>query len=97
MPPSAPQWSMHLSRQNKEQCPFQLSKAYVDRRAAGDVAPPIKVDGGVIVEGNHRYIAGRLFGVDPATTAGVMPGFQQSKPAVSWQDIKLDPNDWGNR
>jgi hypothetical protein len=60
MPPSAPQWSMHLSRQNKEQCPFQLSKAYVDRRAAGDVAPPIKVDGGVIVEGNHRYIAGRF-------------------------------------
>ena len=72
-------------------------KAYVDRLAAGDVAPPIKVDNGIIVEGNHRYIAGRLFGTEPAVAPGTLPSFKQSAPTVSWQDVKLDPTDWGNR
>ncbi|MCS7051677.1 MAG: hypothetical protein NZL87_08695, partial [Thermomicrobium sp.] len=35
---------------------------YVDRLLAGDVAPAIKVDGPMIVDGNHRYIAGRILG-----------------------------------
>src|SRR5438105_15014134 len=29
---------------------------------AGEVPPPIRVDGDVIVDGNHRYVAGRLVG-----------------------------------
>ncbi|MEQ5209033.1 RHS repeat-associated core domain-containing protein, partial [Proteus sp. fly-1067] len=40
---------------------------YVDRLLKGDVAPPIKVDGNVIVEGNHRYVAGKIVGKIPET------------------------------
>ncbi|WP_437287730.1 RHS repeat-associated core domain-containing protein [Sorangium sp. So ce406] len=39
---------------------------YVDKLLAGDVAPAIKVDGRIIVYGNRRYIAGRVFGQEPA-------------------------------
>jgi hypothetical protein len=70
---------------------------YVDRLSAGDVAPAIKVGDGVIVEGNHRYIAGRLFGIEPEQVPGVLPGFKATRPNVSWQEIFLDPVDWGNR
>jgi len=39
---------------------------FVDRLRAGEVAPAIKVDGKMIVEGNHRYIAARILGQEPA-------------------------------
>jgi hypothetical protein len=70
---------------------------YAARAAAGEVAPAIKVADGVVVEGNHRYIAGRLVGIEPAQTPGVMPAFKAGKPNVSWLDVLLDPADWGNR
>jgi len=35
---------------------------YVARLNAGEKAPPIKIDGDVIVDGNHRYIAGKMQG-----------------------------------
>lgn len=35
---------------------------YVRRLEADEVAPAIKADGKVIVDGNHRYVAGRLVG-----------------------------------
>jgi ParB-like chromosome segregation protein Spo0J len=38
----------------------------VDQLAAGSPAPPIKVDGSIIVDGNHRYIAGQIMGQPPA-------------------------------
>src|SRR5262249_33296586 len=37
--------------------------AYRERLRNGEVPPPIKVDGNVIVEGHHRYAAARLEGV----------------------------------
>ena len=70
-------------------------RAYVDRLAAGDIAPPIQVADGVIVEENHRYIAGRLFEKEPAQIAGAAAPSQASRPTVSWGDIFLDPFDWG--
>ncbi|WP_159397341.1 hypothetical protein [Sorangium cellulosum] len=39
---------------------------YVDKLFAGEVAPAIKVDGKIIIDGNHRYIAGRILGQEPA-------------------------------
>lgn len=72
-------------------------RAYVDRLAAGEIAPPIQVVDGVIVEGNHRYIAGRLFGAEPAQTVGAVAPSQANRPIVSWDEIFLDPTDWGNR
>ncbi len=67
---------------------------YVDRLRAGEVPPAIKVDGDIIVDGNHRYIAGRIVGREPARTpyAGGRPD-----RAKSFDEMQYDPVDWGNR
>jgi RHS repeat-associated protein len=72
-------------------------RRYVDRLAAGETPPAIKVDNGIIVDGNHRYIAGRLFGVEPPQTPGVLSNFKTSQPTLNWRDVFLDAADWGNK
>ncbi|MCB1237772.1 MAG: RHS repeat-associated core domain-containing protein, partial [Verrucomicrobiae bacterium] len=69
---------------------------YVRRLEAGEVQPPIKVDGNVIVDGNHRYVAGRVFGTEPPTTPGTLSPSQapRVKPI---QETVVDPADWGNK
>jgi len=47
-------------------------RVYVARLNAGEIAPPIKRDGNVIVDGNHRYIAGLVQGTLPDVQAGTM-------------------------
>lgn len=69
---------------------------YVRRLEAGEVAPPIKVDGNVIVDGNHRYVAGRLVGQEPTPAAGALSPSQASR-VQPIQNLKIDPFDWGNR
>lgn len=66
-------------------------QAYVDKIAAGEIAPAIKVDGGMIVDGNHRYISGRIMGQEPAIQpwTGGRPG-----SAVDWETIPIDPEPW---
>jgi len=71
-------------------------RRYVDMLAEGKTPPPIKVDNGVIVEGNHRYVAGRVFGQEPAVTPGVRPT-HKTGPGLSWDKMKVDPTDWGNK
>jgi len=41
---------------------------YVDMLLSGQKPPPIKVDGNIIVDGNHRYVAGRICGQIPPQT-----------------------------
>jgi hypothetical protein len=67
---------------------------FVRRLEAGDVPPPIKVDKGIIVEGNHRYVAGRLFGREPAIEPGVMSR-SQSEKIRSIRSVRLSAGDWG--
>jgi uncharacterized protein RhaS with RHS repeats len=69
---------------------------FVRRLEAGETAPAIKVDGKVIVDGNHRYVAGRVAGKEPAQTPGTLSPSQASKTQPV-QQIKIDPADWGNR
>lgn len=71
-------------------------EAYVRKIEAGGVAPAISVDGKIIVEGNHRYVAGRVAGKEPATKPGTISPSQESK-AKPIQEIKVDPVDHGNR
>lgn len=56
--------------------------------------PPIKVDGNIIVDGNHRYVAGRVYGQEPPITP--WPGGNPSS-VIPWDDVKIDPQDWGNK
>jgi hypothetical protein len=66
-------------------------RKYVQMLQEGKVPPAIKVDQGMIVEGNHRYIAGRIFGKDPPIQpwAGGRPAW-----AVPWDKIKVDTAEW---
>lgn len=66
-------------------------QAYVDKLLAGEVPPAIKVDGNLIVDGHHRYIAGRILGREiPMTpwTAG------KAGPTVPWADLPINPERW---
>ncbi|SFW24947.1 filamentous hemagglutinin family N-terminal domain-containing protein [Pseudomonas sp. NFACC19-2] len=69
---------------------------YVDRLLKGDIAPAIKMDGNVIVDGNHRYIAAKILGRNPDVTPGALPPNKvgQTKPV---SELKVDEVDWGNR
>lgn len=72
-----------------------MIQEYVNRILAGETdIPAIKVDNGIIVDGNHRYIAGRITGVEVPTLdwSGGRPG-----SIVDWIDIIIDAFDWGNR
>lgn len=57
----------------------------------GSPAPAIKVDGSMIVDGNHRYIAGKVLGREPPIQpwSGGRPG-----DAVPWETIPIDPKAW---
>lgn len=68
-----------------------IVKEYVQKLLAGSEAPPIKVDGNIIADGNHRYVAGRLVGQEPA----IQPwsGGRPDK-VVPWNEIQVDPVSW---
>ena len=68
---------------------------YVNRILAGETdIPPIKADGNIIVDGNHRYISSRITDTPINTTqwSGGNPN-----RVISWMHIKLDTFNWGNR
>ncbi|WP_437912409.1 RHS repeat-associated core domain-containing protein [Sorangium sp. So ce302] len=80
-----------LSSQQSGGVSLPTIQRYVDKLLAGEVAPAIKVDGQMIVDGNHRYIAGRILGREPAIQpwAGGRPS-----SAVPWETIPIDPKAW---
>lgn len=80
-----------LASQQSGGVSLPIVRDYVDRLLAGEVAPAIKVDGRIIVDGNHRYIAGRVFGKEPAIHpwAGGRPG-----NVISWDEMPIDPKVW---
>ncbi|MBM3116318.1 RHS repeat domain-containing protein [Jeongeupia naejangsanensis] len=61
----------------------------------GKKAPAITKDGNVIVDGNHRYIAGKVVGKMPDVKPGTVPPGKvgQIQPI---SNMKIDPTDWGN-
>jgi len=63
----------------------------VDQLLAGEKAPAIKVDGPMIVDGNHRYIAGRILGQEPA----IQPWLGgRSGNAVPWDKVPINTETW---
>lgn len=70
-----------------------LVEEYVRKLEAGEVPPPIKVDQscGIIVDGNHRYVAGRIFGQHPP----IQP-YSGGRPprVVPWEELPIDPKPW---
>lgn len=66
-------------------------RKYTKMAQSGSKPPPIKVDNGIIVEGNHRYIAGRIAGKEPAVQPWL--GGRPDR-VVPWDKIKIDPVEW---
>ena len=66
-------------------------QSYVNQLAAGSEAPAIKVDGWIIVDGNHRYIAGRIMGQEPAIQP--WPGGSPTRVVPWWKQV-IDPAEW---
>ena len=67
---------------------------YIERALRGETPPNIKItDTHVIIEGNHRYIAGyvtkRLPGTDP------YPDSKPNAPSYDFGDLVYDDADWG--
>lgn len=74
---------------------LSMVKRYVEMLEAGSTVPPLKVaEGNIIVDGNHRYVSGRVAGVDPQTVKGTMSPSQAAR-VVPVSDTKIDPSDWG--
>ena len=69
---------------------------YVRRLESGEIPPAIQVDNDIIVEGNHRYAAGRVFGQEPVQSPGTAAP-SQAAGAYPISEIKVDPFDWGNK
>ena len=67
---------------------------YIDMLRAGKIAPPIKVDNGIIVEGNHRYVAGYFTRMLPPIIPYI--DVRKNDPVHAFDEIEYDPADWGN-
>ncbi len=83
----------HLTLQKAVSLP--VIQTYVARVESGQrVLPSIKTDENIIVDGNHRYIVGRLCKINVPEVPSIAP---TSAPRYPIQDIQLSPIDWGNR
>jgi RHS repeat-associated protein len=66
---------------------------YVDMLIEGKSAPAITKVGDAIVEGHHRYIAGKLMDIMPEVREGLLsPAKEANMRPIS--EIKIDPVDW---
>ena len=82
-----------LSSQQSGGISLPKVERFVRRIEAGEIPPPIKVDKGIIVDGNHRYVALRLCGKEPQ-----IQDWSGGRPArvVPWSELKISPDDWGD-
>ena len=80
-----------LSQQAGGAVSLPMIKRYVEMLEAAMPAPAIHVDGNIIVDGNHRYIAGILMDQPPPIQPWT--GGDPSR-IVPWKEMKIDPMDW---
>jgi hypothetical protein len=67
---------------------------YIEKLSDGSVPPPIKVADGVIIEGNHRYVAGYVVGKVPPAVPYI--DVRKNDPVFRFSEIEYDAADWGN-
>ena len=67
--------------------------AYIKRAQNGEVPPPIVLEGNVIIDGHHRYIAGRLAGTEvPTVQRSGLPSLNGPRRPVPWDKVHVNPN-----
>jgi RHS repeat-associated protein len=76
-----------------------ISKPIVERDLKmlqeGSEAPPIQTEGGKIVDGHHREIAGQIAGQPPVRTEGTLPSHKRAE-TKTWDDVEIDEVDYDN-
>jgi hypothetical protein len=80
---------------NKERLPSKATAVLLGPLAPGAAmapAPPISVDGNVIVEGAHRYVAEKILDQEPSAVPGSLSP-SQAPLAYPIRDIKVDPTE----
>ncbi|WP_373820166.1 RHS repeat domain-containing protein [Glaesserella sp.] len=82
----------YLTLQRNVSMPAAIAR-YTALIEAGSVAPPVKMDGNIIVDGNHRMVAGLLCDQIPTSIPATAP---ISKPRIPLSEIYPSPFDWGN-
>jgi hypothetical protein len=65
--------------------PWPRIRRYAMRLCAGEVPPDITIDGALIVDGHHRYLAGIVYGRPPPSRPGVAG---TTKPHVEWEEAE---------
>ena len=71
-------------------------QVFANRIENGQNPPPITIDGNIIVDGNHRYIAALLCGRSVAANQGTAP-LTRKQLAIPISQIRIDLVDYGNR
>lgn len=72
-------------------------KRFFNLYKAGKTLPAIKIceKTNTIVDGNHRYVAGTLCGIEvPVRPGGISPSWA-TRAVISWEEVSCDDNDWG--
>lgn len=77
----------------QESVSLHMVKEYVKKAEAGEIAPAISVDGKVIVDGNHRYVAGEIAGKPVAIKEGTAAPSQAAR-AKPIEEIKVSEKDF---
>lgn len=80
-------------RTGQEAISAPMVNRYVKMTLEGKTPPGIKVDGNIIVDGNHRYAAGQITGKPPATVPGTASP-SQIRNAKPFGNVRIDPMDW---
>jgi hypothetical protein len=61
-----------------------------------EIGPCERTEHGPMVDGSHRYVAGRLVGKEPVQVPGVLSPIQIEKTQPV-QNLGIDPSDQGDR
>jgi hypothetical protein len=70
---------------------FPIIERIYKKMSIGIKFPSIKVDGDLIIDGHHRYLASLLVGC----TLDIAPSIKTSATVVSeWNKVVLDVDDW---
>jgi hypothetical protein len=78
----------------QEEVSVPVVAAYTMMIEQGSVPPPVKMDGQIIVDGNHRMVAAILCGTNPPIQASTA---SPSVPVYPFSAIQPTLTDWGNR
>ena len=79
-----------IATQRKISAP--MIQDYYNKLVDGKIPPPINVENDIIIDGQHRYIAGMIFGKLPDIVPWTAPLSGIEK--VLWKDIIVDELDW---